>query len=143
MSENSELMRVDFAIDLVHEGQVHAGHELNKGSLIGVRLAAHDLKAVYTILVHSLCRRYSENRDASTIVRGTYVAGADDRAVPLAHHDIVSVLQTVRAGPIADAFLTFLELFEKEEIAGNWRERKQSVSRLDMNPWSGLLFADI
>lgn len=74
-----------------------------------------------------LVRQCLENRDASLIDWGTYMAWADDRAIPLAHHDIVSILQTVRAGPITDAFLTFLELLEKAEIAGNWRYKSDQL----------------
>lgn len=55
MAENRELMRVHFAIGLVHEGQVHAGYELDSGGLIRVIIATHDLQAVDTILVYSLC----------------------------------------------------------------------------------------
>ena len=45
----------------------------------------------------------------------------DDGSVPVAHHDIVAILEvTVGAGPIADAFLALLELFEKTEISRNY-----------------------
>jgi hypothetical protein len=37
---------------------------------------------------------------------------ADDSAVPVGHHDIVSILEAVGAGAIADALLALLELFE-------------------------------
>ena len=42
---------------------------------------------------------------------------ADDGAVPVAHHDIVSILETIRAGAIADALLDLLELLEQTEVA--------------------------
>ena len=38
----------------------------------------------------------------------------------MAHHDIVSVLETIRAGAIADALLAFLELFKQAEVARDW-----------------------
>jgi hypothetical protein len=38
----------------------------------------------------------------------------------MGHHDIVAVLETVRAGAIADALLAFLELLEQAEVARDW-----------------------
>jgi hypothetical protein len=50
---------------------------------------------------------------------GAYVPWADDRAVPVAHQDIVAVLEPIRARAIADALLALLELLEKAEISWN------------------------
>ena len=41
---------------------------------------------------------------------------ADDCAVPVAHHDIVSILETIRAGAVADTLLALLELLEQTEV---------------------------
>lgn len=49
-------------------------------------------------------------RAAATV--STDMSGTNDRAIPLAHHDIVSILETVRAGAVADTLLAFFELFE-------------------------------
>lgn len=42
---------------------------------------------------------------------GTYMAWADDGAVPVGHEDIIAILKAIRARSIADAFLAFLEFF--------------------------------
>ncbi len=42
----------------------------------------------------------------------TYVSWTNNRAIPVAHHDIVAVLQTVRARPITNAFLALFKFFE-------------------------------
>ena len=43
----------------------------------------------------------------------------DDRSIPVGHHNIVSILETVRAGAVADALLAFLELLKQAEISGH------------------------
>ena len=45
---------------------------------------------------------------------------SNNRAIPVAHHYIVTVLETVRAGTIADALLAFLKLFKQAKVAGNY-----------------------
>lgn len=47
------------------------------------------------------------------------MAGSDDSAVPVAHHDIVAVLEAIRARAIADALLALLELLEQAEVPGD------------------------
>ena len=66
------------------------------------------------------------------------MAGADDGAVPLAHEDVVAVLEAVGARAVADALLALLELFEQAEIAWycpriaqDQRVRKDSVLGTD------------
>ena len=44
----------------------------------------------------------------------------DDGAVPMAHHDIVSVLETVGARAIADTLLALLELLQEAEVSWNY-----------------------
>ena len=106
-------------------------------------IPACDLEAVYTVLVYGLsgekheqrCKGGEEtmsvgglrSRDADDVLRSrtgeswmeTHMSWANDSAVPVAHHDIVAVLETVRARSIADALLALLELLEQSEIAGN------------------------
>ena len=55
---------------------MEADPHLHRRRPIGIILATHDLEAVDAVLVHG-------------------VAGPDDGAVPVAHHDIVSVLEPV------------------------------------------------
>lgn len=47
---------------------------------------------------------------------------ANDRAVPVGHHDIVSILETVRARAIANALLALLQFFQEAEIPWYWRK---------------------
>ena len=49
----------------------------------------------------------------------TDMSWTNDRAVPMAHHDIVSILETIRARAVADALLALLELLEQTEVARN------------------------
>lgn len=47
----------------------------------------------------------------------SYMSGANDCTIPVAHHDIVSILEAIRAGPVTDALLAFLELLKQTEVA--------------------------
>lgn len=93
LTEDSELARVHFTIGLVDEWQVYSRGKLHLWCAIGVRLPTHDLQAVDTILVNGLQAR-SDMRFGES-VWCAYVARTNDRAVPLTHHDIVSILQAV------------------------------------------------
>lgn len=44
-------------------------------------------------------------------VNDTNMTRTDNGAIPIAHHDVVSIFKTVGARAIADALLAFLELF--------------------------------
>ena len=59
----------------------------------------------------------STDRGVAFRNKSAYMSRSNDCAVPVAHHDIVSVLETIRAGAIADALLAFLELFKQAEVA--------------------------
>ena len=54
------------------------------------------------------------------LIVGTYMPRANDGPIPVTHHDIVAIFQTVRARAIAYTFLAFLELLKKTEISGNY-----------------------
>lgn len=41
---------------------------------------------------------------------------ANNCAIPVAHHNIITILETVRARAIPDALLTLLEFLQKAEI---------------------------
>jgi hypothetical protein len=43
---------------------------------------------------------------------------SDDGSVPVAHKDIVSIFEAVRARPIANALLALLELLQQTEVSG-------------------------
>jgi len=53
------------------------------------------------------------------ILGGTYMARANNGSIPIAHHDILAVLQAIRARAITNAFLAFLEFFKEAEISRN------------------------
>ena len=57
------------------------------------------------------------DRAETRVRRGAYMSWADDCAIPVAHHDIVAILEAVRARAVADALLALLELLEQPEIA--------------------------
>lgn len=47
----------------------------------------------------------------------THMPRPNNGAVPVAHQDIVRVLETVGARPVANALLALLELLEEAEVA--------------------------
>ena len=52
-------------------------------------------------------------------IEHTHMSWPDDRAVPLAHHHVIAVLEAVRAGAVTDTLLALLKLFEQAEVARN------------------------
>lgn len=93
--EGRQFGRVDFAIRLVHEREVHFGDELYLWGTVGVLFSACDLQRVDAVLecglpsIRAISFRWRE-------VVNTHMAGTHDRAVPVGHQDIVAVLQPVR-----------------------------------------------
>ena len=53
-------------------------------------------------------------------IEHTHMSWPDDRAVPLAHHHVIAVLEAIRARAIANALLALLELLQQSEIAWYW-----------------------
>jgi len=76
MREDGHLRRFYRAIDLINKREIYARDELDSRRLIRVTVSAMNLKTVYAILVYSM-------------------SGPDYGTIPVAHHDIVAVLQTV------------------------------------------------
>jgi len=112
MSKDINLAGIDFPIGLVHEWQIDFGYELNLGWLIGIRLPTNDLETVDAIFMYGM-------------------TWTNDSAIPLTHHNIVPILQSVRTRPIADAFFAFLKLFEEPKIAGDLgHEREKNARKL-------------
>ena len=62
--------------------------------------------------------------------KATYVPWANDGAVPVAHHDIVSILETVRTRAVSDTLLALLELFQETEIP--WNCETKFIVRSDL-----------
>ena len=54
----------------------------------------------------------------------------NDCAIPMAHHDIVSILETVRTRAISDTLLALLELFQETEIP--WNCETKFIVRSDL-----------
>lgn len=52
----------------------------------------------------------------------TYMAGANDGSIPVAHQDVIAILQAIGARPIADTFLALFEFFKEAEISRDWVE---------------------
>ena len=45
------------------------------------------------------------------------MARTDDGAVPVAHHDIVAIFETVRARAVSDSFFALFELLEQAKVS--------------------------
>jgi len=93
-------MPLDLA-EAIDKRQIYTGEERYLRREIGVFVATCDLEAVDAVLVHA-------------------VPWTDDGPVPVMHHDIVAVLQTVRDRSIADSLFSLLELFEETKVARNF-----------------------
>lgn len=67
--------------------------------------------------------QYQVHRSASDITQteSTYVSWAKNCSIPVAHHYIVAIHKTVRTTAISYTFLSFLQLFQEAEVAGNYR----------------------
>ena len=64
--------------------------------------------------------RSARDVGSGSFLTGTYMARANDGSIPIAHHDILAILQAIRARAIADTFLALLEFFKEAEISRNW-----------------------
>ena len=87
---------VDFPVQLIDEREVHTRKELDLGSNIRVRCSARNLKTVDAVLVNCL-RDYMAIRGIDHKEISTDVSWSNDGAIPVAHHDIVAILETVGA----------------------------------------------
>jgi hypothetical protein len=68
---------------------------------IGVIGTAMDIKTVYPILVHALQLYDSKHQHSYPAIRAkievAYVRGSEDCSVPVAHHHVFAIGETVRA----------------------------------------------
>ena len=55
MREYREFRRIDFAIDLADEWEIHSRNKLHERRLVGVVLPTYNLETVDAVLVHGLC----------------------------------------------------------------------------------------
>jgi hypothetical protein len=45
---------------------------------------------------------------------------SDDSTIPIGHHQVVAVIEPIRARAVADAFLALLKLLEQPEVARDY-----------------------
>lgn len=81
---------------------------------VRVTLATVDLQTVNAVLVYGLGISSASRKLKSA---ATYMPGADDCPVPVAHHDIVSILEAIGTRAISDPLLALLELLKKPEVS--------------------------
>jgi len=97
ISQNRKLGGIDLPVRLGDKWEVHPGQELDVWWPVGVTLATMDLQTVNAILVHGM-------------------SGAYDCPIPVAHHDIVSILEAIGTRAVSDPLLALLQLLEKPKV---------------------------
>lgn len=128
MGKNGKLGRVHLSVNLTDKGQIDTGGELDTGWLIWIVFATSNPQTVDSVLMDSLMNEYEGNvvngdstdHDRPILQHATHMSWTDDCAVPVAHHDIVAILETVRARPVTNALLALLEFFEQPKIPGDY-----------------------
>lgn len=98
VSQNREFAWVDLSVHLGDEWEIHPRQELDDWWFVGILLATVDLETVNAILVYSMPR-------------------TNDRPIPVAHHDIVRIIEAVRTRAIPDPLLALLELFQELKVS--------------------------
>ena len=53
----------------------------------------------------------------------------NDRPIPVAHHDIVRIIEAVRTRAIPDPLLALLELFEELKVSWYWIRTRSARAR--------------
>ena len=81
---------------------------------VRVTLATVDLDTVNAVLVSGLGIS-STSRKLQSVA--TYVSGTNDCPYPVAHRDIVAILEAIRTRAVSNSLLTLLELLEKLEVS--------------------------
>ena len=94
--------------------------------IIRVSLATGDLQTVNAVLVYGLGKVLAPRRLHNV---PTYMSRSDDCPVPVAHHDIVRIIETVRTRAVSDPLLALLELFEEPKVSRYWVADPVSKSR--------------
>ena len=79
--------------------------------------SSHIVSTVLSVVRNAIEITYKKKSEAR--VESTYVPRSEDGSVPVAHHDVVAIGESVAAGAIANALLALLELFHQLEITGN------------------------
>ena len=72
-------------------------------------------------------------------INSAYMTGTDDGAVPVAHHDIVAIFETVRARAVSDSFFALFKLLEQAKVSRDWERGRQPRSQQSTadraHPW--------
>lgn len=106
---------------MIHKRQVDARDELGRWWVIRVFLPASDLQAVNTIFMYRLQSPHGSGHDSDGYgINSAYMTGTDDGAVPVAHHDIVAIFETVRARAVSDSFFALFKLLEQAKVSRDW-----------------------
>jgi len=84
---------VDLSVQLGDEWEVHARQKLDARRFIRVFLATGDLQTVNPVLVYGLGMALAPRKHYDA---PTYMPRSDDCPVPVAHHDIVRIIEAVR-----------------------------------------------
>lgn len=81
----------------IDAGQVYPRYELDGGRLIGVAVTAVDIDAVDAVLVGALRKTGSASPSVriGELVRATHVGRSKDCAIPVGHHQVIAVRQTI------------------------------------------------
>ena len=82
--------------------------------LVRVILATVDPQTVNAVLVYGLWMPLAPRKLQKV---ATYMPGADDGPVPVAHHDIVPIIEAIRTRAISDSLLALLEFLEKPKVS--------------------------
>lgn len=81
----------------IDAGEVDLGFKVNDRGLIGVPAAAVDLETVDAVLVCALCTGRQLAVLKLSEIPVTHVGGAEDSRVPVGHHHVVAIGETIRA----------------------------------------------
>ena len=93
MGKDWEFAWVDLSVQLGDEWEVHARQKLDLRGIIRVFLATGDLQTVNAVLVYGLGTALAPRKLHDI---ATYMPGSDNCPIPVAHHDIVRVIEAVR-----------------------------------------------
>lgn len=112
LSKAGQLGRINLSTSLVNAWNVDTRDELNRRRVVRVIGAAVDVDTVYPVLMDAVRR-------------------SKDCSVPVAHHHIFSIRETIGACLCSQTLLTLLQLFEESKIPGNFRRHCERRICLD------------
>ena len=93
IGQDRKFALVDLSVQLGDEWEIHARQKLDVRGIIRVFLATGDLQTVNAVLVYGLGMVLASRKLYNV---PTYMSRSDDCPVPVAHHDIVRVIEAIR-----------------------------------------------